>query len=199
MSTATVEKDLMYWSFTRTDPEAFVPANIYQNSSWTKLSKDELSENATEWHERPPELGENFRQLLTSAQDEIFEDGMESEFSRHLAAIIEQYGNDALEELAYFIVYEKVSGEVTAEALRWLGMLDDPKTYLFRRWLLERSLRASSLWVRDGAALGLSFMDDPHAISFLKVAITMETIDEIRESLQQVLNQLESTKQCQRS
>ena len=136
---------------------------------------------------------------INAGRDEIFEDGMESKFSKDLMDIIKTHGDDAIAELTYFIVYEKASGEVIAEALRWLGMLDDSRTYIFRRWLLERSLHSSSLWIRDGAALGLSFLDDPHAIPFLKEAINRETIDEIRGSLQQVLDQLESHDQCQRS
>jgi|SRR5215831_13182933 len=199
MNTATVNIDSTLYSDARTDPEAFVLRRMRETSSWTNNSLlEEPSENVTRLHDRPPELAENFRCQFISAKDEIFEDGMESEFSKDLMGLIKKYGNDAIAELAYFIVYEKGSAEVTAEALRWLGMLDDPSTYIFRRWLLETSLRSSSLWIRDGAALGLSFMDDLHAIPFLKAAITIEAVDEIRRSLQQVLDQLESTEQCPR-
>jgi len=121
-----------------------------------------------------------------SGRDEIFEDGIESEFSRGLVGLIKKYGNDALAELAYFIVYEKVSAEVAGEALRWLGLLEHPLSYHWRLWLLERSLRSSSARIRDCAVLGLAFLDDPHAIPYLRRAVDGEPVKELRADMNQL-------------
>jgi hypothetical protein len=171
-----------------------------ESSSWTKhLLLDEPSENATGLRDRPPELAESFRCLLTSGKGEIFEDGIESEFSKSLIDLIKKYGDDALAELAYFIVYEKASAEVTGEALRWLGLMDHPLSYHWRLWLLERSLSSRSARIRDGAVLGLAFLDDPEAIPYLRQAVDREPVKELRADMEQVLAQLESSLRCHSS
>jgi hypothetical protein len=171
-----------------------------EKSSWTKPPQpEELSENATGLHDRPPELAEGLRAILASGKEQVFEDGMESDFSKALIALIRTYGNDTLAEFAYFIVYEKVNAEVASEALRWLGLMNHPLSYSWRLWLLERSLGSSSARIRDGAALGLAFLDDPAAIPHIKLAIQREPVAELRQDLGQVLAQLESSDRCHSS
>ncbi len=94
--------------------------------------------------------------------------------------------------LTRLIAIEQVNAEVASESLRWLGHIEHPKTYDNRLWLLERSLFCSSARVRDGAALGLASLDDPHAIPYLRRAIQRENCIELRKDIKQVLIQLES-------
>jgi hypothetical protein len=140
------------------------------------------------------DLYEEVEALFESGKEENFEDGMESDFSKNLISVVKKYGNYALEIIGCLIVYEKVNAEVAGEALRWLGQLDHPETHRFRLWLLERSLSLSKAQIRDGASLGLSFLDDPHAITYLKSAIQKEEFKELRNDMKQVLDQLEKTK-----
>jgi HEAT repeats len=200
MTTTTTETNPRFDSAARTDRDAFAHRYIPENSSWTKyLPPDEPSENSTKLPDHPPELSESLRALLASGKEQVFEDGIESEFSKALIAFIKKYGYDALAELAYFIVYEKVSTEVAAEALRWLGLMSHPLSYHWRLWLLERSLSSRSARVRDGASLGLAFLDNPDAIPYLRQAIEREPIAELRGDMQQVLAQLESVQLCHSS
>jgi hypothetical protein len=193
MSMATVDMDLALHSFTRTDPEAFIPANIGEQSSWTKPSQeDEPSENATTQHDRPRELGEKLKALFNVGRQQAFEDGMESEFSRGLIALIKYYGDSTLVELIGILRNERVSEEALSEALRWIGRMNHPPTYESRRWALQHSLFHPSARVRDGAVLGVAFLDDTRAIPDLKRAIRGEPIRELREDMEQVLAQLES-------
>ncbi|NJL67864.1 MAG: hypothetical protein HC894_15950 [Microcoleus sp. SM1_3_4] len=124
---------------------------------------------------------------------------MESEFSKKLTSTIEEYGDEAIEIITCLIIYEKTDAEVATEALRWLGCMDHAPSYRFRLWLLERSLNCSQARIRDGAILGLSYLNDPHAISYLKLAIGLEKCTELREDMEQVLEQLESINQCHSS
>ena len=50
-----------------------------------------------------------------------------------------------------------------------------------------------SAWVRDGAGLGLSFLDDPRSIPDLEEAIKNESSKALKEDLVLVLNQLKET------
>jgi hypothetical protein len=192
MTTATAEIDLARYSFTRTDPEAFKPSSMHEKSSWTKPSQeDEPAENATTQHDPPRKLGEKLKALFNVGRQQAFEDGMESELSRGLIALIKSYGNNALVELIGILRNERVSEEALSEGLRWIGRMNHPASYEGRRWVLQHSLFHPSARVRDGAALGLAFLDDTRAIPDLKRAIHSERIKELREDMEQVLAQLE--------
>jgi hypothetical protein len=149
--------------------------------------------NATAWFSPPQELYKEFRTLFAAGREEFFEDGMESNFSRRLIALVDEYGNDAVDVLKDLIIGEQVNPEVASEALRWVGQIENPTSRLQRRRLLEQSLYHSSPNVRDGALLGLASMDDSKAISSLRRAIEQETVEELRQDMEQVIEQLRVT------
>lgn len=129
--------------------------------------------------------------MFISGKYEFFEDGMESRFSKGLVSAIEKYGELAIEIISDLILSEKVSPEVASEALRWIGKIEHNATYENRLYLLEQSLKCSSARVRDGAILGLSFLNDFSAIDSIKKAIQSENIKLLRKNMKQVLEQLE--------
>jgi HEAT repeat protein len=139
-------------------------------------------------------LGEIIKALFREAKEVAFEDGMETEFSKELIRLVKRHGKSAMEVITALLVNENVDAEVASEALRWLGRMDHPPSYRDRLWLLERSLFSSSALIRDGAALGLASLDNPHAIPYLRQAIEQEKYASLREDLEQVLEQLESTR-----
>lgn len=145
------------------------------------------------------ELAEEIYSLFKASEEQNFEDGMETEFSKKLILLIKKYTDEAIEIITSIILYERVNAEVAAEALRWLGKMDHAPSYRFRLWLLERSLGSLKARIRDGAILGLSSLNDPHAISYLKLAIEQEKCSELRKDMEQVLAQLESISQCHSS
>jgi len=117
---------------------------------------------------------------------------MDSVFSRGIRHFINRFGSKALDEIAMLIINEIAEPEVAEEALRWIGLLDEPATRKYRLWLLCRALRSSSVRVRDGALLGISFMDDPAAADELRGAFDREAISELRYEMGRVLEQLEA-------
>lgn len=173
-----------------TSPRRPAKNRLVTNST---TEEQQTPESSTAELRHPKGLDEQIEMLFKSAEDEIFEDGVESEFSRQLACLVREAGNAAVEVMAYLVVYEKVNAETAAEALRWLGRITHSPSYRYRQWLLERSLRSSSSRVRDAAALGLVSLDDPHAIRYLRIAIEHEKCSELRNDLRQALEQLKST------
>ena len=131
--------------------------------------------------------------VFASAEEEVFEDGVESSFSRKLATFVWSYGKAAIDAIGRFIISDSANREVASEALRVVGRIRQPSTHRDRLWLLEHGLCSSSARVRDGAALGLAFLDDPLAVVPLRLAVEREQIPELREDMQQVLDQLEET------
>jgi len=129
--------------------------------------------------------------IFTGAKEEIFEDGMESDFSRNLSSFIASFGHSAMEVIIPMILSEQTNTEVASDAFRILGQLNHQTTYRDRLWLLERGLYSVSTRVRDGAVLGLAFLNDSLAIAPLKSAIERERIPELRKDMEQILAQLE--------
>lgn len=137
------------------------------------------------------DVGATIENLFRVGRNEIFEDGMESSFSRELVALVRMHGEVAILEIARIITSEYADACVDAETLKWMGRIKDARTHSFRRWLLLRGLTSSNTLVREGAGLGLSFMNDPDAISWLKQAVEREQVSELREDLSQILQQLQ--------
>ncbi len=146
--------------------------------------------NATTKKARPDSIRIEFQELVKQARDEVFEDGMESHFSRKLMFFIREYGVDATDVLEEFICSERINAEIASETLRWVGHMYDLPTLQPRLWLLGRGLRCLSPRVRDAAALGLSFLGDSQACPTLQAAIEREEIPELREDMKQALAEL---------
>jgi hypothetical protein len=160
---------------------------------WANILQKEYYESATAQGEIALDLPPILGTLCEAAQDQYFEDGMDSAFSIRLIQCIKQYGDYAINELAHLILNEVVDDEVASEALHQLGHIEHLASYKARLWLLEKSLLAcSSAMVRDGALLGIALFDDRQAIPYLRRAIQQEQCPELRESIEQVLEQLES-------
>jgi hypothetical protein len=152
-----------------------------------------LTENSTV-PVRDKEAEARFRFVFQRGAEEEFEDGMESEFSRELESLVTIYGSASKPILARLLDDAEISPRVWAEALRWLGRLHDPASHEARLWVLEKGLSSMFPIVRDGAALGLSSMDDPAAIPYLQRAVDSEVIAELRTDMEQILSQLVSQK-----
>jgi hypothetical protein len=158
-----------------------------------ELSSSEHQEfdNATTIYINPQKVIDEIKPLFIAGREEFFEDGMESRFSKGLISAIEKYDDLAIDVISDLILGEKISPEVASEALRWIGKIEHNATYENRLHLLEQSLKCSSAKVRDGAILGLSFLNDFRAIDSIKEAIQKENIKLLRRNMGQVLEQLE--------
>lgn len=129
--------------------------------------------------------------LFTEAEQLPLENGMESPFSRGLVTLLLKYRKLAVSAVGRLVNDSRVSDEVSWEALRWMGRIEDPVTYYDRLQLLEQSLDCPRIRLRDAAALGLASMNDPRAIGSLQRAVERETYAELRDDMSKVLAQLQ--------
>ena len=149
------------------------------------------SDRSTTCNENPV-IKAMVKALFEAAKEEIFEEGVENEFSIGLISLIREYGNESVRILANHIIDSRVNEEIASEALRSLGRLDHPESYDERLRLLINSLNHPSARIRDAASVGLATLGDPLAIRSLKQAIQKEACVELREDMQQILESLES-------
>lgn len=143
------------------------------------------------------ELTQSLLRIFKRGREEVFQNGMESIFSRDFTALLETHGVSALVALdALLESGAQLSDEVIGEACRWMGHLEQPTTHVYRRHILCRLLCTSkrSLDVRDGALLGLASLDDPDALPCVEYALEREASDDFKRMIQQVVDQLRETK-----
>jgi HEAT repeat protein len=130
--------------------------------------------------------------LFASGKSQEFEDGYESQFSKDLVSFVTKESNEAIVVIEHLVDQQRVNPQVVSEALRWVGRIRDPGTYAARLRLLENCLENSSAAIRDGAILGLANMDDPRSAKSIRNAIQRENFSELREDMEQVLEQLKN-------
>jgi hypothetical protein len=128
--------------------------------------------------------------MFRAALYETFDDGMESDFSRRLIEVIGRFGESAVLEIAGFLNGVLAPAHVAGEALRWLGLVRDSRTHAIRRWLLCDRLTAPSILIRDGAIVGLGYLNDPSTKKFVELARDAETSEDLRGDIAQLLDQL---------
>jgi hypothetical protein len=158
----------------------------------TSQNEPELvAESATSRSKVSPTLEAKVAQIFSAARYEIFEDGMESEFSRGLIDIVLRHGQAGVLEIAAVLKQPTTPSPVAAEALRWLGWIRDPSTHAIRQWVLCDSLTAHSLIVRDGAIVGLTYFNDPSTRSYIVSARASEASEALQIDLDQLLDQLD--------
>ena len=139
-------------------------------------------------------LADTLHKLFRSANDEVFEDGMDSRFSNSLIRIIRTHGIAAVDALDKMICMDSVNPEVAAEALVWVGRMDDEQTHQARLSMLERALESPNVCIRDGSSIGIEAMDDPAAIGSLQKAIDREQCGLLRQNLKDTLEQLKDAR-----
>ena len=117
-------QDLGLWriDIAGTSQQSWRP-KLAPQENWTTVPRRDLSEHSTELQETPVELSQKIAVLFEAAKDQYFEDGMESEFSRELTALVEAYGNMAVHELAYLVLFEKVNAELDCCVLPLLASM----------------------------------------------------------------------------
>ena len=139
-------------------------------------------------------------QSIFRMAQKVLESEAEQILLQHLPAFVRKYENLAVIEIRDAVLTEQITTDSAEAALRILGDIDHQSTYADRRRLLEDALtKCSSPVVRDGANVGLSYMDDPHAISFLEKAVEREENPLARKLMKKTLVQLEETVQCRSS
>jgi hypothetical protein len=150
-----------------------------------------IAESATARHIPPRSVEQELQQVFRAARYEIFEDGVESEFSQRLVELIARSGESTLLESNALIRASSTPRHVAAEALKWLGWIRDPHTHAFRRWILADNLTAASVLVRDGAIVGLTYLNDPATKQYVIAARSKEVSAELCRDLDQLIDQLE--------
>ena len=131
---------------------------------------------------------------LSQHSQEVFHDGMDSEFSRNFHSLIDAHGVRAIDALRAYMNSDRANGEYVGEALKQLGDHEDEETHAARLdFLIDCLFSAPDAIIRDNISLGIASMDDPAAIDAVETALASEPTEFMRYSLALVLEQLRET------
>ena len=132
------------------------------------------------------------KKIFSESVEEVFADGMESTLSRSLHSMIRMNGHGAIGAIDRLLRSGQVNAEVAGEALRQVGIVDDPISHQRRLGLLLDYLESSDPRLRHAAAIGIAALDDPIAVASIRQALGRENSPTLKRNLQLVLDQLEA-------
>lgn len=138
------------------------------------------------------EAEKHLNSLTAAAKDEIFEDGVESAFTKGLRSFLDTYSMVAVSAIGNAKVAGKIPDSIAAEMARFLGDVDHSATRAQRFQLLSRWLSDQSVIVRDGAAIGLGYFGGHVALDRLRVAYDDEQVAIMRDDLRDLIEALAS-------
>lgn len=108
-----------------------------------------------------------------------------------LYKIISIYREFAILVISNLIDTERVKFLQAIHILSFLGEIRHMPTFLHRTWLLEKNLKSKSKYIRDGASLGILYLENPSTINSIKEAISIEKNPQLQKNMIQVLESLE--------
>ena len=133
------------------------------------------------------------QKIIRDAADEVFFDGMDSVFANQLKIFVEQHGGIAVRAIEDLVKSTDTNIEIVGEMLRVIGSIENPATHGARLTVLLAGLASPDPRVRDSASLGIAALDDASVVDEVIAAVHREHIPELRDDLQLVVDQLNST------
>ena len=115
---------------------------------------------------------------------------MLDELNKFLNAV----GEEAIITLSNTFKRKRHDDFLISKILCFLGKIDNKIALDTRFRLLVEMLNSGLVLIRDGALLGLSYLDDIKSIPYIKTAIKNENIQILRTDMKELLLQLENTK-----
>jgi len=165
-----VKQSLVEWTDNWTAADSLIQAPVYE------IDKEVLRE---------------LEFLFKAAAHEDFESTIDNSFIIEFDEMIALHGTRLVTASANILLHNRADPEVVAIFLRWLGGVKHQASRRIRFGILVDSLSNSSRSIRDGAALGLVAMREPHAILYLRRAISQENIQDLRLDLEAAVSQIE--------
>ena len=114
-------------------------------------------------------------------RNEIYEDGMNSHLSDAIESAMIEDSSETLKFLSDGLKDETIVGEKASEVLRTIGRIEDERCHKEILDILTTALQMDSYWIRDGATIGLSHLNDVMAIVPLQIAADNEREPMLKE------------------
>lgn len=133
------------------------------------------------------DLGPVLDEIFSLAEGEDFENGVETRFSLEIGRFIVACGFEGVVELRRAVEQDLYRETYLAEALVWIGELDDDSTVYERRALLENACGSESASLRDAAVTGISYLGAAESKARLERMLDLEHVRGVRAHIEAVL------------
>ena len=137
-------------------------------------------------------LKQRLNWALTKADEENFEVGKESRFSMRLQQLCNIDADAILTSLKSILTSSDVNPETFSEILRWASRQEALRVRNIVIDMFIVGLENRSALVRDTAALSLAYFDATAAVAPIRKALESETVPELREDLEHLINSLKA-------
>lgn len=138
-------------------------------------------------NEVPVDLSQELAEVFSLAAGEHFEDGMETKFSLKIGQFIRAHRLLAISAFQRGVEQNRYRASHVAEALLWIGELDDDITEHARRNLLESACNSDYVSIRDAAVSGLSYLGAAESKYRLERMLKFERVKGVRANIKAVL------------
>ncbi len=135
----------------------------------------------------PVDLSQELADVFSLAAGEHFEDGMETKFSLKIGQFIRAHRLLAISAFQRGVEQNRFRASHVAEALLWIGELDDDITEHARRNLLESACNSDYVSIRDAAVSGLSYLGAAESKYRLERMLKFERVKGVRANIKAVL------------
>lgn len=148
----------------------------------TKLDKNKIKDFTTK-----------MIQTFNKYRYDDFESGMNNEIRNDLIGFISQDAKSSLIVLRNIIIEESLNDLILNEILIQIGRINDDELKQERLKLLERFLFHNSITVRDGALIGISYINDKRAIPSLQTAFVCESNEYLKKDILCLMEELDES------
>ncbi len=135
-------------------------------------------------------ISDSFNRLYKLAEEEWFEDGLQSNLSLGLEVLFRHYPAQTMTELSKLLKKGSIKQGALVETLKVLGRVESPETRELRLYNILDFLGHSSLVIRDAALVGLCLLNEKRALAYLERAAAREDNPFFRGELEEVMKQL---------
>jgi hypothetical protein len=109
-----------------------------------------------------------------------------------LRRTILDHGNEAVKAIVDAVFSPNTGEELAADVLEVAASVEDPQTARYRKWLIERALKAHSAYLRSAAVASILEAADGDLIEPLIEALEIEDVVPLKREMQRVLNKVQS-------
>ena len=133
-----------------------------------------------------------WRNLLNSLNNDDIQADLAFYLTEGIDNLVAKYGKAILSVIEKKIDRREMNDAIASETLQALGRIEDDITKMNRFDLLARALKNKIPLIRDGAVIGLAFLDDKKAIPILKSMLGIEPIPTLKENIRIAIEDFES-------
>lgn len=156
-------------------------------ATWLVAGYGDATASSTQEELEAKRVEATFDQFIEEARDEIFRDGIDTNLSVGVDLLVRRFPRSTMAILPKVLERRDVGQLLVGHVIRALGKATDERTVGARVNLIAQYLSHANPYVRDAAAIALSYIGDKQAVQYIKAAIEAEQNRSLRDDMESAL------------